>query len=501
MTTPRRTPAWPPPARPYVIAIGILAAIAVVSYGAFKQSIPFVSGYRVEATFETASGLRKGSPVRVAGIDVGKVIAIEAGPGHTSVVTMKIDADGRPVHVDATARIRPRVFLEGGYLVELEPGSPSAPVLRDDGSIPLSQTAAPVQFHDLLTVFDTSAREDVATTLDTFARGLDDGGAQGLRRVAPQLAPLLRDTAWIAEAAVGTGEDDLEVLIDSANRITTALDDDPGRLGSMVDHLATVAEAIRSRDGELAATLRQLDGVVAEIPGAARALDAALPAAERAAGQVTPALEVAPAALGEVLDVTRKLGRLVEPGRRERTLTGLTTAFVDLPGVVGRLAAVFPSARPLAGCLSSHVVPALSAVVPDGELTTGRPAWQDFAHALVGLSSVSQNFDGNGHSLRYQFGIGRESLSTETLPGFGELLATAPPTLRSRPLPRADRRPPPFRDDQPCVDQPAVDLAAQDGPAGLQAAPRGAKRTSVSIEALQPLLRPNRLRKLLEAAR
>ncbi len=80
-------------------------------------------------------------------------------------------------------------------------------------------------------------------------------------------------------------------------------------------------------------------------------------------------------------------------------------------------------------------MPLFNAKVPDGALSSGRPVWQDFAHALVGLSSASQNFDGNGHALRYQFGLG-----AQTLGHAARLRAArrgAPATLRSRPLPPA----------------------------------------------------------------
>jgi hypothetical protein len=99
--------------------------------------------------------------------------------------------------------------------------------------------------------------------------------------------------------------------------------------------------------------------------------------------------------------------------------------------------------------------------VPDDALSTGRPVWQDFAHALVGLASASQNFDGNGHDLRYQLGTGDDTLSTTNVGGLGTLFATAPSALRSRPQPRPDRRLPPFRDDQRCSTQPPVNLEAQ----------------------------------------
>ena len=42
---------------------------------------------------------------------------------------MSINPNGLPIHADATAKIRPRIFLEGNFYVDLHPGTPSAPVL------------------------------------------------------------------------------------------------------------------------------------------------------------------------------------------------------------------------------------------------------------------------------------------------------------------------------------------------------------------------------------
>ncbi len=127
---PRRAGDPAVPLRPYLVALVMMAALAVVTYFAFHPSLPFVDGYRIEAVFQSSNGLRTGSPVRIAGIDVGKVVDIKNGPGNTTVAVLEIKDGGRPVHRDATAHIRARVFLEGGFLVELRPGSPSAPELR-----------------------------------------------------------------------------------------------------------------------------------------------------------------------------------------------------------------------------------------------------------------------------------------------------------------------------------------------------------------------------------
>ena len=42
-----------------------------------------------------------------------------------AVVTMAIQPNGLPIHADATVDIRPRLFLEGNFYVDLHPGTPS----------------------------------------------------------------------------------------------------------------------------------------------------------------------------------------------------------------------------------------------------------------------------------------------------------------------------------------------------------------------------------------
>ncbi len=455
--------------RPYVVATAMLVGLAVVSWFAFQPGLPFSSPYRLDAVFSSSNGLRAGSPVRVAGVDVGKVAKIRKGPGATTIVTLEIGDRGRPVHADAVARIRPRVFLEGGFRVELAPGTPDAPELVAGGVIPLTQTTVPVQMHQALTMFDAPARESLRRTLDTLAYGFDGGGAEGLRDVAPELAPVLRDTAIVARAAQGTERHDLSRLVKATATVAAALDQGDGRVGDLVDNLAVVAGAVDSRSAQLAATVESLEETLHEAPGPVRALEAALPALERAAGHLEPAFAIAPAALRDASAALADMGRLVAPGRRSRTLSALGTAFRDLPATVRRLAQVLPASKPLTDCLSSHIVPLLSATVPADDNGQPQPVWQEFAHLLVGLAGASQNFDGNGHNLRYQVAVGPGTLSKAAVPGLGTLLATAPSTLRSQPLPPADRRLPPLVADQPCSAQPQPQLGTPSGSSGLRA--------------------------------
>ena len=62
---------------------------------------------------------------------------------NAAVVTMEIDDKGLPIHKDATMKIRPRIFLEGNFFVDLPPGTPSAPTIDDGDTLPITQTATP----------------------------------------------------------------------------------------------------------------------------------------------------------------------------------------------------------------------------------------------------------------------------------------------------------------------------------------------------------------------
>ncbi len=61
--------------------IGIVV-IVLITYGGFtKFANPFASQFTVHATFSSANGLRPGSLVRIAGVNVGKVTGISIAPG------------------------------------------------------------------------------------------------------------------------------------------------------------------------------------------------------------------------------------------------------------------------------------------------------------------------------------------------------------------------------------------------------------------------------------
>src|SRR5687767_3524515 len=145
-------------------AAGALAVVVllVVSYFAYTKANPFDDPYEPNAVVRSANEMKQRSPVRIAGVEVGKVTAVEPIasddrdllPGHADEsfarVKMEIDDEGLPIKEDATIKIRNRIFLEGNYFVELHPGSPSAEELPSGETLPPNQADFPVQQHQVL---------------------------------------------------------------------------------------------------------------------------------------------------------------------------------------------------------------------------------------------------------------------------------------------------------------------------------------------------------------
>jgi ABC-type transporter Mla subunit MlaD len=148
--------------------------LAVLVYFGFSKDIPFTHGYRLNAVFETSNNIRLNSPVRIAGVNVGKVKAIDRkADTNTAIVTMEIKDPGLPIHKDAEAKIRPRIFLEGNFFVDLKPGTPSAPILDDGDTLPITQTATPVQFDQILGILQSDTRKNLQLTLQGLGDALN----------------------------------------------------------------------------------------------------------------------------------------------------------------------------------------------------------------------------------------------------------------------------------------------------------------------------------------
>ena len=157
------------------------------------------------------------APVRIAGVNVGKVTGSRtpSDGAQAAVVTMRIERKGLPIHRDATVKIRPRIFLEGNFFVDVQPGSPIGADGCDDGDrIPVDQTAAPVQLDQVLAALQAPTRAGPAgRCCEELSTGLDGGGARAASTARSRTGARPTATrAIVADAPLGEHEHDLSRL-------------------------------------------------------------------------------------------------------------------------------------------------------------------------------------------------------------------------------------------------------------------------------------------------
>jgi virulence factor Mce-like protein len=457
---------------PLVATALVIGVTVFVTFYAFNGGLPFVHQFTLYAITNNSVNVRSESPVRIAGINVGTVQGVSPGPGQTSKIEFTMQSNGLPVHTDATIRIRDRLFLEGGYYLELDPGSPSAPIAHDGFTIPLSNTSTVVQFYKVLSTFDGAARQHLDNILNTFNQGFSpnpgepesDSGAGGFKSAIPELTPVFKDTAYITRALHGTQPGDIERLLSSSADVFSTLAASSSQLEGLVSGLNSASSALASADGALAQSVSGLDQTLQVAPASLSAVDHALPPLARLGVALDPALKLAPPILDDVTGAVRQLAAIVSPAERTRLLTSVKATFEQFPTLLTELGKAFPITKQVTDCLSSHVTPILKSVVPDGTLTTNRPVWQDFVHFLPGVAGATGNFDANGPYTRVLLGAGTQTLeSLSTLPGIGQLVGSEVPgggTVEgARPAWVGTLTPSVFRPDVPCSSDPLPSLA------------------------------------------
>jgi phospholipid/cholesterol/gamma-HCH transport system substrate-binding protein len=447
---------------PVLFGVAMLAVAVAITYLGFTKHLPWAADWEVKAVFTSANELHAGSPVRIAGVNVGKVKKVERGPGGTALVTMSVSDEGRPLHKDTTMKVRPRIFLEGNFFVDVRPGTPSSPNLGDGDTVPLGQTAVPVQMDQILATLNTTTRSQLKVTLRELATAVDGGGARSLNRSFPDWEGAFKGTAIVFEALRGEREDDLSTLVSNQATIATAVSDRREQLRELIPSLDRTVTALASRQGEVGASLRGLAALLQVSEPALGEINRTFPILRTTTAEVRPALREAPETLTLALPLLRQLRGLVAPAEVPALVADLRPALRGLSSLEPGLTTLLRNVTPVTECVRRNALPTLKKPVPDGSLTNGQPAWLELLHSMVGLSSAGQNFDGNGYSVRYNGGYGEQLFSTGALPGVGKLYGLSPePILGSRPKWPGPGKQPPFRPDVPCTTQALPNLVAQ----------------------------------------
>jgi phospholipid/cholesterol/gamma-HCH transport system substrate-binding protein len=294
----RRIGRWVSP----VVVAGALA-LAVLPGCGLVSNPP--GDFALTADFSRGTGLYPGSPVRVLGINVGRITKVTNRDRHV-VVKMRLD-DGTKLPDGVTATIVPLTLLGERY-VQLGPAYTHGPRLRSGATIPQSRTAVPTEFDDLL-----RGLQDYVGSIDPKRAG----------DVVTNLSDILD----------GRGNQ-LNGLISNASGTLDLLADKGSELHDIINSLADLSETLRGRTRNIENLIRNYDLVAEVLVENKDDLDATITQFDRAARELTDLLVRHEQPLQDDVAVLTQAGRTV--GRNTENLKLTLHATVNLFEAAGR---------------------------------------------------------------------------------------------------------------------------------------------------------------------
>lgn len=262
----------------FALALTILA-LTIMAVGG--ESRLFVRKSYFSVIFPTTEGLRAGSPVKMAGVEVGTVAAIQLSTRPTEPgIEVRVGVDqafAERVREDSRAALRILQLLSGEKFVEIIPGSPDSPLL------PPGSVIEPVQERAILEQAAVTAENlnEITISLKKVLGALERGeglmgqmitdpefGQQGLAALRGTLENLERLTGDLLEGRGFAGRllyderfaskvDSLSIALDNLARLLSGIDTDRGALGALVRDDGAGKQAIEDLRAA-AASLREV---------------------------------------------------------------------------------------------------------------------------------------------------------------------------------------------------------------------------------------------------
>ena len=418
-----------------VVRAGTLTILVLVVavYLAFTKSLPWQQPFEFNAVFQTGNNLRLDSPVRIAGVNVGEVTKVEREKDSDLVkVTMTLTDEGQPIHADATAMIRSRIFLEGNFFVDLRPGTPSAPLIDHGDTLAVTQTATPVQLDQLLTALQTGDRQYLQDLLKGLGDGLvrqpsaaDDAqqdklvrgksAAQALNESLNDAHNALKHSSQASTALLGTEPHDLSKLIKGLAKVTTALSTNEEQLKDLITNFNAFFAIFAAEEANVTRSVELLAPTIEHAYSSLKSLNAALPQLAGFARDIVPGVEETQPTIAAVTPWIAQAKLLFARNQLGGLLNSLRPAINSFAIATNASFGLFEQTNLTSRCFNEIILPSGDVVLDEGALSSGVPNFKEFWYTVVGLAGESQGFEGNGTYTRTATGGGNVLVKTGKL--------------------------------------------------------------------------------------
>ena len=259
--------------------VGIVMLLALAVLGYFVLRIEDISLSRsrttreVKAVFDDVAGLDDESAVRIAGVRKGHVTNIRVLPDGRAEVTMDVD-DDVPLRSNANARVA-NLGLLGEKYVELDPGTPGAPVIVSEGPVTV-RGSQPASFDDITNQVASIAEDVKAIT--TSLRAVV-GGPTGQQRMN-EIVENVRGITLDLRALIAANRSNVDATLVNTREITASLRAEIPKLAATLDRVASqiggtvgenredvrkVVENLRGLSSDLRVTADNLNDITGQV--------------------------------------------------------------------------------------------------------------------------------------------------------------------------------------------------------------------------------------------
>jgi len=248
--------------------------------------------YTLTAYFLSAEGLTQENDVVINGARVGKVLSVgvaaDDGPSHGGAqVVMAIDRGSAPLHRGTRATIRPKGLL-GNPFVELTAGPSSGAAIASGGTLPLQDTASPVDLDQVMDLFDPQTRARIQTLTKEGGIALANRGSD-LNLFLAALPAITQDASTVTDR-IASQDQQLSALDVEFDRIAQMMAAEDQAFRADIANGASLLDVTAAHEAQLTAELVYADRALGE-------LAAGLKGHERDLNQMLKAL---PAVLDEL---------------------------------------------------------------------------------------------------------------------------------------------------------------------------------------------------------
>jgi len=245
-----------------VLVALVMLTVLVVGFGEFELMLK--KPYEITAYFTNSSGIKRGTSVRLIGVEIGEVTDVYLVPGEKTRVAMTLKIRGGvPIREDAALKIRQEGLI-ANFFLEFDEGSPDAKYLPVDGSAEVyGQRAFSIETAMLRLSERTKKFEKAAESFDRLMVNLDEiAGDKDFQQSIKESAKKINEAATNINEVAKKGKDTLakiDAASDGADKLFKDLAD---TVKGVKDTIASVREFVVKLDQTVARQSESADDFV-----------------------------------------------------------------------------------------------------------------------------------------------------------------------------------------------------------------------------------------------